>query len=281
MPELPEVETIAKGLRNVLVGERLESLNVLDPSVLRQPEGQLRKLVEGRSVESVVRRAKLLMLGLEGETVLAFHLKMTGRVLAKPAGYQPVKHDRLTAALSSRSRLAFQDTRRFGYCLALPAAGLAQWPFYASLGPEPLEMDRLAFAERFKQRKAAVKSLLLDQRVVAGVGNIYADEALYAARIHPESRPADLSQERLAVLHDNLAAVLRKAIRENGSSIRDYIGADGEPGAFQNSFQAYGRKGEPCRCCGCSMQAVKVAGRTSTYCPQCQQSCHDDNMASL
>jgi formamidopyrimidine-DNA glycosylase len=271
MPELPEVETIARGLRTTLVGARIQSLCVQDPSVLRQGEAELRDLVVGRMIESVSRRAKLLLFGLEGETVLAFHLKMTGRVLAKPEGYEFRRHDRLLAELAPQGRLVFQDVRRFGYCLAVCAAELGRWPFYASLGPEPLEMSREAFAGRLQDRKAAVKSLLLDQRVIAGVGNIYADETLFAAGVHPEARPADLKPAQLGQLHDKLAGVLRKAIQENGSSIRDYIGADGEPGAFQNSFQAYGRKGRPCGCCGTAMQACKVSGRTSTYCPACQR----------
>jgi formamidopyrimidine-DNA glycosylase len=271
MPELPEVETIAAGLRKTLTGKRVESLNVLDSSVLRQDESALRKLVVSRAIGSVERRAKLLMLGLEDDVVFAFHLKMTGRVLAKPGDYEPGARDRILARLSGQVSLAFQDVRRFGYCLALPVKDLGQWPFYASLGPEPLAMERRAFVERFAGRKASIKSLLLNQRMIAGIGNIYADESLFAARIHPEARSVDLSDEQLGTLHDCLTAVLRKAIRENGSSIRDYINAEGEPGAFQNCFQAYGRKGQPCKRCGVPLQACRVAGRTSTYCPACQR----------
>ncbi|MGE4558050.1 MAG: bifunctional DNA-formamidopyrimidine glycosylase/DNA-(apurinic or apyrimidinic site) lyase [Desulfovibrionaceae bacterium] len=271
MPELPEVETIARGLRKTLTGKRVESLNVLDSSVLRQDESTLRKLVVSRVVESVERRAKLLMLGLEGDVVFAFHLKMTGRVLAKPGDYAPGARDRIIARLSGAATLSFQDVRRFGYCLALPVEDLQRWPFYATLGPEPLSMGREAFAARFAGRKASIKSLLLNQCMIAGIGNIYADESLFAAGIHPEARPVDLSDERLGALYDSLTAVLRKAIQENGSSIRDYLNAEGEPGAFQNSFQAYGRKGQPCKRCGAPLQASRVAGRTSTYCPACQR----------
>jgi formamidopyrimidine-DNA glycosylase len=147
---------------------------------------------------------------------------------------------------------------------------LEQWTFYASLGPEPLDTSAERLADRIAGRKARIKGLLLDQTVVAGCGNIYADESLFRAGIHPMARACDIEQTKLVALFRHLQDVLAQAIAENGSSIRNYVNADGDAGAFQNSFNVYGRKGECCPRCGCCLACGKVAGRTSTFCPQCQ-----------
>ncbi|HWR03280.1 MAG TPA: zinc finger domain-containing protein, partial [Humidesulfovibrio sp.] len=176
--------------------------------------------------------------------------------------------------LSGGLRLAFADLRRFGSMHAFPSwsgpGGIESWPFYASLGPEPLEMAAAEFRQRLGQGRARIKALLLDQSVVAGIGNIYADEALFRAGIRPDAPAATVSAARRNALFEAVQAVLTLAIAENGSSIRDYRDAHGDAGAFQNHFRAYGRGGQACLACGETMRARRVAGRTSTFCPRCQ-----------
>jgi len=173
-------------------------------------------------------------------------------------------------SLSGGVRLLFSDVRRFGSMHAFPAGGIDSWPFYASLGPEPLTLTAAAFRQRLGQGRARIKALLLDQHVVAGIGNIYADESLFRAGIRPDAPAAGINAKRRDALFAAVQAVLTQAIAENGSSIRDYRDAHGDAGAFQNHFRAYGRGGQVCLVCGAAMQAMRVAGRTSTFCPRCQ-----------
>ena len=304
MPELPEVETIARSLAVDVESRLILAVDVLDESaVLHGAETSgaeaFRQLVLGRRIARVHRRGKLLLLALQASGgkdggVVAVHLRMTGRVLFLQAGETPLR-PRVVLSLSARSAepgqgpalLVFSDVRRFGRMLAFaPGTGpgsLEAWPFYRDLGPEPLELtaqefrQRLAFpgakganAKGGKRSTARVKALLLDQGVIAGIGNIYADEALFRAGIRPDAAAGALSARRLDRLFAAIQAVLAQAIAENGSSIRDYRDAHGDAGAFQNHFRAYGRGGQPCLSCGATMRVLRVAGRTSTFCPRCQ-----------
>jgi formamidopyrimidine-DNA glycosylase len=277
MPELPEVETIARTLRPELEGRTVAEALVRDPSVTPLSPRALAALVRGRVVQGVSRRGKLLVLELAGGHTLAFHLRMTGRVyvaeaLGLPAHPGPEdRRVRLVLALDNGRHLHFHDVRRFGTVHAFGPGGLEHWRFAATLGPEPLECGCQEFRSRFAGRKARIKSLLLDQTVLAGVGNIYADEALHRAGIRPTARAAALSPARLERLHRAVRDVLREAIEACGSSIRDYRDGQGNAGSFQNAFRAYGRAGRPCLRCGAAMRACKVAGRTSTWCPECQR----------
>ncbi|MDC0335279.1 bifunctional DNA-formamidopyrimidine glycosylase/DNA-(apurinic or apyrimidinic site) lyase [Pseudodesulfovibrio sp.] len=269
MPELPEVEVIARGLHGSLVGRRLDTVAHVDLTRLSEPEASLVPKLGGRFVERVYRRAKVLLIALDDGLTLVFHLKMTGRVVHGPAR-GPEKHDRLLLRLDDGSMLSFTDIRKFGYVRSFAPGELDTWEFLKKAGPEPLETDSEALADRIIQRKGRIKALLLDQTVVVGVGNIYADEALFRAGIHPETRGHRISRAKAKRLFSELQDVLRQAIAENGSSIRDYVNADGDAGAFQNSFNVYGKKGEACTACGRKLEALKVAGRTSTFCPKCQ-----------
>lgn len=269
MPELPEVEVIARGLNETLAGRTIERVTHADPTRLSDPADALAARVAGRRVERVHRRAKVLLMDLDDGTVLAFHLKMTGRVVHAPRR-SPNGYDRLQLLLDDGSQLSFSDMRRFGYVRAFGPGELERWDFLAKVGPEPLETDCRDLACRLAGRSGAIKGLLLNQSVVAGVGNIYADEALFRAGLHPRARADRIGEEQARVLFAALQDVLRQAIAENGSSIRDYVNARGDAGAFQNSFNVYGRKGEQCRTCGAVLDAMKVAGRTSTFCPHCQ-----------
>jgi len=269
MPELPEVETIARTLEQEVAGLSILRAEVLDPSAVQPDPQAFASLVTGRRIESVGRRAKLLLMNLEGGAVVAVHLRMTGRVFVLAPGAQ-TERTRAVLHLSGGLRLAFADLRRFGSMHAFAKGQIESWPFYATLGPEPLEMTATEFRARLGQGRARIKALLLDQGVVAGIGNIYADEALFRAGIRPDAPAATVSATRRDALFAAVQAVLTLAIAENGSSIRDYRDAHGDAGAFQNHFQAYGRGGQACLVCGATMQAMRVAGRTSTFCPCCQ-----------
>ncbi|WP_285906018.1 bifunctional DNA-formamidopyrimidine glycosylase/DNA-(apurinic or apyrimidinic site) lyase [Pseudodesulfovibrio pelocollis] len=270
MPELPEVEVIARGLGATLVGRVVSDVEPVDSTRLSEAADTLVPKVLGGVVVGVRRRAKVLLVDLSDGAALAFHLKMTGRVVHGPM--RPVeRHDRTRFILDDGSLLCFADMRRFGYVRAFGPGELAHWDFLHRVGPEPLETDAAMLAGQVLTRAGRIKALLLDQAVVAGVGNIYADESLFRAGIHPQARGNRLGPALAERLFAHLQDVLRQAIAENGSSIRDYVNASGDAGAFQNSFAVYGRQGLPCAACGTTLASTKVAGRTSTFCPRCQQ----------
>jgi formamidopyrimidine-DNA glycosylase len=270
MPELPEVETIARGLSGPLAGRVIERADVRWERSTGEDGASFHAKVECRAFEAVHRRGKLILCRLSGDMNLAVHLKMSGRFFIAMAEAEPDNHVHVIFHLDDGSRLFFRDVRKFGYCRAMTGEDLARWQFLETLGPEPLEIDPEAFADLFRGRKARIKGLLLDQTFLAGVGNIYADESLFAAGIHPAAMASRVSRKRLKKLHGCLAEVLERAIRENGSSISDYRDAQGNAGAFQNSFRVYGKAGEPCPKCRSTFGKCKVAGRTTTFCTCCQ-----------
>lgn len=269
MPELPEVEVIARGLERTLVGRTITSIEAVSLTRLSEPAETLVPRVVGRAIRRVYRRAKVLLIEMDDGLTLVFHLKMTGRVVhgEKRAVH---KHDRILFTLDDGSQLVFSDMRKFGYVRSFTPGELENWAFLQKAGPEPLETSPTELADRIKGRKVSIKGLLLNQSVVVGIGNIYADEVLFRAGLHPETRGDRVSRAKAVTLFTELQAVLRQAIAENGSSIRDYVNADGDAGAFQNSFNVYGKKGQECGACKSSLKALKVAGRTSTFCPKCQ-----------
>lgn len=282
MPELPEVETIARGLAPEVLGRRILGLEVQDPTALQPTREAFQALTLGRTITSVGRRGKLLLLRLDETAqaglLIAIHLRMTGRVMAYQPGETPDR-PRAVLLLTGGVRLSFSDVRRFGSMHAFGPTGTPEaieaWPFYRDLGPEPLALSASDFRQRISPPgkgagRTRIKALLLDQHVIAGIGNIYADEALFRAGIRPDAPACGITPERLNGLHAAIQAVLTQAIAENGSSIRDYRTAHGDAGAFQNHFMAYGRAGQPCTRCGKAMKAAKVAGRGTTYCETCQ-----------
>ena len=270
MPELPEVETIARGLAPLLSGRRVSGLAVLDPRVFPGDPGDFLREFSGRLITGVRRRAKLCLVEVEGGRLIAFHLKMTGRLFVARPGGKPEPHLRVLLELDDGRALHFSDMRRFGSCRGFGPDKIESWDFYRRLGPEPLDMTAAGFRRVLAGRQARIKALLLDQTVIAGIGNIYADEALFAAGIRPETRADALSPEKINVLLACLKDVLRRAIDAGGSTIRDYRTAEGVDGSFQWDFKVYGRSGQPCQACGSTLVQTRVAGRTSTYCPRCQ-----------
>lgn len=287
MPELPEVETVVRTLRPQVLNARIVGVELLRPSIVL-PESLPLDTLCGCRISAVDRRGKLILLrmlsesgragGPERPDQLVVHLRMTGRLMPHPAGTPPHAHTRCLFHLEGPqgpSVLFFDDVRAFGLLFAATDALLAAWPFWRELGPEPLAVppDALArqLAPRFAGRRGAVKSLLLDQGVLAGIGNIYADEALFRAGIDPRRPAQTLDDQALLRLCRALQEVLRLSIAQCGSSIRDYRDANGNVGAFQNSFAVYGRGEEPCHTCGRPLEKARIAGRATVFCPHCQR----------
>ncbi|HMK30108.1 MAG TPA: bifunctional DNA-formamidopyrimidine glycosylase/DNA-(apurinic or apyrimidinic site) lyase [Terriglobales bacterium] len=282
MPELPEVETIARSLARRVTGDRIESVWIGDkPEPLKSSAGEIASLLEGAQIAGVRRAGKHLVIDLaspasprgagrgsaraeakKGQWIV--HLGMTGSVLVSDPAEHVEKHTHLIARLASGRELRFVDPRRFGRLAVVREA-------FSAPGNEPLEIGLESFAALFRKRKTPIKSALLNQKLLSGVGNIYADEALARAGIRPRRRAASLRRAELKKLHASLKSVLKQAIRAGGSSISDYVDADGQRGFFQFQHRVYGREGQLCRVCKTSVKRIVIAGRSAHYCPRCQK----------
>ena len=275
MPELPEVETIRRQLAPHLEGRFLRSLEVLDQRWCdpAAPE-ELDDAVRGRRIESMGRRGKYFVIGLEDDVHLVMHLRMTGNLLlVEEADDVPERpHLRARMALEGGRRLLFTDQRRFGTGVVLLGTPAVEDYFASRLGVEPLSPDFTADALRdlAAGRRAPVKAFLLTQERVAGVGNIYADEALFRARIHPLRPVGTLKRPKLSALRDAVVASLEAGIDARGATIDDFRHADGARGTFQDRFQVHRREGEPCPRCGTRIRKIRAAGRGTYFCPKCQ-----------
>jgi formamidopyrimidine-DNA glycosylase len=267
VPELPEVETIRAQLAPRLEGRVLARVEILDPRLTRPFDlFEVAEELEGDRVVAVERRGKYLLVRLESGFGLLVHLRMTGSF-----GFSPVSHERAILDLDDGSRLAYRDVRRFGTWLVLDASELE--PYLARKnGPEPLGPRFTArwLAAQLARRRGPLKAVLLDQRVVAGLGNIYADEALWRARVNPVRPANDLSPEEIGRVVRAVRAALRAGIARQGSTLRDYAAPDGASGAMQDEFRVYGRDGEPCKRCGATITKTRVGGRGTWFCPRCQ-----------
>jgi formamidopyrimidine-DNA glycosylase len=274
MPELPEVETVRRGLEPALTGRRLERVEILDGRLVR-PFDPLEVAAEltGELVERVDRRGKYLVFRFETGRVLLVHLRMTGSFMHAPAGSLPDDpHRRAVLRLDNGSDVAYRDVRRFGTWLLLEPGELD--PYLAErLGDEPFSeaFTARALAERLRGRRAPVKAALLDQRSLAGMGNIYADEALWRARIHPLRQAGELERAEIDRLHAGIRAALELGIARQGATLSDYRTPNGDAGAMQDEFEAYGREGEPCSRCGTPIEKIRAAGRGTWFCPLCQR----------
>ncbi|MDW8146761.1 MAG: bifunctional DNA-formamidopyrimidine glycosylase/DNA-(apurinic or apyrimidinic site) lyase [Roseiflexaceae bacterium] len=272
MPELPEVQHAADSLGVQIVGARIACVERLDwPRMVETPSpDEFIRLLAGRRVHGWGRRAKWILLDLDSGWTLALHLRMSGSLTVHPADAEPDKHTHLVIRLEDGRRIFFHDTRKFGRARLLDAAGLAALD--AAHGDEPLSeaftIERLA--NLLRNRKRAIKPLLLDQSVIAGIGNIYADEALWRARIHPLRPAANLNADEVAALHESIRMVLQQALANGGSTLRDYRNSYGARGTNQDHFNAYDREGQPCSRCGATIVKTVVAQRGTHYCPECQ-----------
>ncbi|MGB2951895.1 MAG: bifunctional DNA-formamidopyrimidine glycosylase/DNA-(apurinic or apyrimidinic site) lyase [Gaiellaceae bacterium] len=274
MPELPEVETIRIQLEPALVGRSLERVRILDERLTRPfgADGVAAEL-EGERVQAVDRRGKYLVVRFESGRALLVHLRMTGTLSHAPGGISgDDPYRRAVVTLDDRSDVAYRDVRRFGTWLLLEADEIEPY-LEARLGAEPLDgaFTPAALAERLASRRAPVKAALLDQRTVAGMGNIYADEALWRAQVHPLRPAGELNEEEVQALHRGVRAALEAGIARRGATLRDYRTPDGARGSMQDEFKVYGRAGEPCPRCGTPIDRIRVAGRGTWYCPTCQR----------
>ena len=273
MPELPEVETIVRGLGPAVRGRVIERAELLFAPLLRRPpEGGLAVLA-GRRVLGARRRGKMALLEVEGGLTLVFHLKMTGQLLLAAHGAAPPdKHTRLVVSFRDGGpELRFRDVRKFGFLLCVPGEPESACVELSSLGPEPLGLGFGDFRRAVGRRKGRIKGLLLDQTVVAGIGNIYADEMLFEAGVHPETPAVALTTIDLRRLWKSMRHILARAIEAKGSSLSDYVDAEGRQGSYQEFHQVYGREGEPCARCGARVKRTVVAGRGTYFCPRCQK----------
>ena len=270
MPELPEIETTRLGLEPLLVGQTIAAVNVRQPNLRWPVETALASQVRDQCVRAVARRGKYLLVTIEGGTLL-IHLGMSGslRFLAEPL--PPSQHDHVDLLFASGARLRFNDPRRFG-SLHFTTRPEDHW-LLRDLGPEPLGEEFTAdyLWNSSQKRRVAVKQHLMNGRIVVGVGNIYASEALFRAGIHPSRSAGRIARKRFGPLVDAVRAVLNEAIRAGGTTLRDFVGGDGRPGYFQRALLVYGREGEPCVQCATPIKQRRLGQRASYYCPQCQR----------
>ncbi|MGH7170009.1 MAG: bifunctional DNA-formamidopyrimidine glycosylase/DNA-(apurinic or apyrimidinic site) lyase [Gemmataceae bacterium] len=274
MPELPEVETVVRDLRPCLTGRRLASVRRTSRHSLRTRwRPAWNAAIAGQRVESVARRGKWILVELENGSILVVHLGMTGQLTLVPAATPLADHTHLIFALDDDTeQLRYRDIRRFGSATLFPSRQALEDYFVAArLGPEPFDLAPAYWRQALAGTKRSLKAVLLDQQVVAGVGNIYADEALFEARLHPARGGRDLDARAAAQLRRAIVTVLRRAIERRGSSIRNYVDGSGLRGSYQNEFRVYGRTGQPCPRCGAAIECRRLAGRSSHFCPCCQQ----------
>ncbi|MBI0474383.1 bifunctional DNA-formamidopyrimidine glycosylase/DNA-(apurinic or apyrimidinic site) lyase [Sphingomonas sp. MA1305] len=269
MPELPEVETTVRGLTPVLAGQRLTRVEPRRADLRKAIPVDLRQRMTGAIVTALGRRAKYGLIDTDRGDTLIFHLGMSGRWRVDPA--EPLAHDHLVIETGEGRSLALNDPRRFGFLDLWRSDALDAYPPFAAMGPEPLgpAFTGAYLAEALAGRAAPIKAMLLDQRIVAGLGNIYVCEALHLARIAPTRPAGQISQVRLDRLTEAVRDVLLAAIEAGGSTLRDYVRPDGELGYFSKQFLVYGREGEACHCGGTVRRRVD-SGRSTFYCPKCQ-----------
>ena len=277
MPELPEVETLARGLQRELAGRRMLSVELGKTDFMDNP-AEIERELPGTQIQRVERYGKFMLLrlqrpaaaeGVVQESALLVHLGMTGTMMPRPANEPRAKHTHLVALLDDGRELRYIDPRRFGRIALLAGEKLREE--LLRFGADPLQISLEEFGKRIRGRRARIKGMLLNQGVLRGVGNIYADESLWKARIHPARIGTRLSVEEIKTLHLALQQILEKAIVLRGSSISDFLDAEGEPGEYQLHHKAYGREGKACYRCKTLIRRIVVAGRSSFFCPNCQK----------
>lgn len=272
MPELPEVETVVTGLRNVIVGQRVASARLLSKQLFRFNPKNFSDIVFGKTIKSVKRKGKQIIIELSEGWVLWGHLRMTGKLWLLDLDAPETKFDGAVFELKPLGKkMVFYDQRRFGRIKLMKKETLGELKEYTRLGPDALEVSAEEFVRRLKERKKRLKSLLLDQTAIAGLGNIYADESLFEAQIHPAAVSSRLSAGRLSKLYVAIQRVLTRAVRAGGSSIRDYSAVDGRRGYFQVEHKVYQKTGEGCAVCGAKIKRIRMAQRSTHFCPRCQK----------
>jgi formamidopyrimidine-DNA glycosylase len=273
VPELPEVETIVRDLRPQLVGRRLTLVQVSPHPLRKRWQPRWNKELRGRSIEAVRRRGKWIVLDLAEDRHLVIHLGMTGQLTVTPQELPRAPHTHLVFALDDGGeQLRFRDIRRFGSAMLFPDGHQVEGFFELSkLGPEPFELESDYWRRQLSATRRNLKAVLLDQTVVAGVGNIYADEALFEAKLHPALLGQALTAAQAGRLRRAIVTVLTRAIEKRGSSIRNYVGGSGLQGDYQREFRVYGQYEKPCPRCGRPIARTRLAGRATHFCPSCQK----------
>jgi len=265
MPELPEVETIKRDLGRVILGKKITEVCVHHPTVIRQPAVEkFKKGLTGATVKNILRQAKVLILELSNGKSLVIHLKMTGQLVYPGDG----KKARVSFHLSNGKTLDFNDQRLFAELRLMD--DWRELPFIKGLGPEPLDLSLEEFKEMLKPKKTKIKPLLMDQTFISGIGNLYAAEVLFRAKIHPERPAQSLSDKEKELLFKEIKEVLNEAIRYGGSSVDDYVRLSGKPGEYVAHHKVYGREGRPCLVCKSAIKKIKLGGRGTYFCPKCQ-----------
>jgi len=286
MPELPEVETVRRGLSALIIGKTIKAEQHDTPKGFPNATADVAGFMIGATITDVRRRAKVLMVDLSTEYTIVIHLKMTGQLVFRGEqvfgaghpnesliGELPDRSTRVTIEFTDGSHLYFNDQRKFGWMRLMPTLEVPNIDFMKKVGPEPLEADFTAteFAQRFKRRgKTNIKAALLDQTVVAGVGNIYADESLWGAKIHPKRLVNTISEDEFALLYTELRAVMNLAIEKGGSTDKNYVNAEGKRGSYMDFARVFRREGQACPRCGAEIIKFKAAGRGTHICPVCQ-----------
>ncbi len=289
MPELPEVETIRRGLNDLATSKIVSGLRVLWPKSFSGSKADVEQYLKGAAVTEVGRRAKVLIVHLSSGYGLAVHLKMTGQLVlvgsdggqrfgaghptASLVGSLPDKSTRIIIEFSDGAKLFFNDQRKFGWMKLMPLPEIAEIDFLKKVGPEPLaaSFSSAGLAGRLAKRPgSSVKAALLDQSVIAGIGNIYADESLFLAGIHPAQKAGSLSQDEIKLLYRAIRLVLRRAIQQGGSTDKNYLNAEGQPGSYLKTALVFRRQGQPCRRCRQTICKIRLAGRGTHFCPNCQ-----------
>jgi len=289
MPEGPEVETIRRGLAETIVGQKLTRIDVLTPKTFDLPPGFIDEVTKGQEITAVERLAKVLIWHLANHYSLLFHLKMTGQVVLEKAGGKryagghpsdsmahelPDKTTRVVFHLESGDTVYFNDMRKFGWVKLMPTAELQSDELIGRLGPEPLtpEFTLEGFATKIARHKGApIKAIILDQSTVAGVGNIYADESLHLAKLHPARTGGSLTKPEIKRLHEAIIAIITLGIEHGGTSFSSYVNSFGGQGNYLDYARVFRREGQPCPVCGTIIQKLRVAGRGTHICPVCQQ----------
>ncbi len=287
MPELPEVETVRIGLQKLIVGKKIESVHIFEPKSLPAAPHDVTQFVQGATITGIARRAKVLLVALSTNYTLVIHLKMTGQLVYRGEssfgaghpndsliGELPDRSTRVAVQFTNGGTLYFNDQRKFGWIKLFPTPEVPFIDFMQKYGPEPLEAAFTAdmLYERLqRRRKTNIKAALLDQTVLAGIGNIYADEALWGAKINPKTLVQDVSRARVNVLWHEIRFVLALSIEKGGSTDRNYVNAEGKRGSYIDFARVFRREGQACPRCGAEIIKMRVAGRGTHVCPTCQR----------
>ncbi len=288
MPELPEVESVRRGLADLIIGKQVNSVRTDNYKSFPNAEVEVDQFLLKAKIKQVRRRAKVLIIDLSTDYSLVIHLKMTGQLVYRGQdknwgaghpndsliGYLPDKTTHVQIDFTDGSKLFFNDQRKFGWVKLMPTLLVMELPFMQKVGPEPLTKDfdgQVLWQRLTRKRRSKIKPAILDQSVVAGIGNIYADESLLLSKIHPASLVGDLTEKQVELLAENIKLVLQKSVDAGGSSSRNYVDAEGKKGNYLASAYAYKRQGQPCRICGQPIEKIKLAGRGTHFCPNCQK----------